>query len=247
MSEGYGFVMGGLSSRKPATAPGEGEKLPIYQIALARYVAALIDAYGWRPDVIGTHRVPWMPAPFAEQILRYFHRAARTWLDRDDIPDTEKMPQLIENARDEATSQYGSVQYGNLVLDEARFEKAPEEVATKAPRLFPASMAAGRGSPLVMRGEPSFWFFYRLDKLATHLDKLRGVPKKFGNFLEDIGEGFLEFDRELTGQVRGGIRSGLQALVKLPNEMVIEPVKRGLSAMTIAAFALAVLYVVTRK
>ncbi|MBI4509495.1 MAG: hypothetical protein HY698_07645 [Deltaproteobacteria bacterium] len=246
MSDNYGFTLGGLQPNQPPRKKG-AEKVPLYQLALARYVRALVDELGWRPDVIGTHRVPWIPAPSAEEMLRFFHRESRLWLDRDDIPDEEKRPQLITNARDEAVHQFGSIQFGNLVPDEANFEKGPEAIAVKAAALLPVGVGGGRPVPLFLKPDRSFWFLYRLDALATHLDKLRGVPQKIGTFLEDAAEGLKGLDEALTRKVRGGIEGGLHALVKLPDEMVVKPVQRTIGVVTLAAVALAVLFVVTRK
>lgn len=246
MGDNVGFLMGGMQPRpvsRPVATDDELSKIPIYQVALSRYVRALVDAYGWRPDVVGTNRVPWIPQPFAEEMLRYFYAVADEWLDRKDIPDEEKVPQLITHQRDEAVKQFGSLQFGSLAPEAANFQEAPPGVASKAPRLFPDSIAAGLPHKLALRDEPSFWFIYRLDKLATHLDGLRGVKKK----IELLGEEFQEFDRRLTERVKGGIEGGLNALVRLPNEVIIKPIQRGLGIMTMAAMGLAILYVVTRK
>lgn len=232
----YGFVLGDLGERRTAASPEAGS--PFYQTRLAAFVKALVDAYGWRPDVIGTN-IPYLPAPFAEAMLRFYYRHTREILERPDIPEDVKRPELLRKLRDDATAHLGEVRMGNFIPNTAFFEKAPPDVAAKAAGYFSEDLPAGQPSDTVVRGDKAWLFLDGLDKLAIQLDKSLGVL--------DPLETILKADREVTRKLSGGVRSGLESLADFPRKHFFDPLRKTLGSVAIAAFALAALYVVSRR
>jgi hypothetical protein len=182
-----GFVMDRLGGAARRNAPPEPE--PFYQAKLREQVRALVKAYGWRQDYEGPNRrvVPYLPRPFAEAMFEYARRQAEHWLGKS-IPDPAKQPNFIRNRVREAET---------IIGDEKSYEAAPSVVATKAPAYYKADVPAGRPSAVVLSGERTYWFLYRMEQLAIHFDALSGTPTKVDIFVEALGESV----EELPGRV----------------------------------------------
>lgn len=189
------------------------------QWRLREYLRALVTAYGWRPDIEAPNRrsVPYVPAPFAGEMLAYFRRQARYWLGRS-IPEGAKQPNFIRNRLAKAEQAA------------TELEGAPAAVAAKAPAMFRADLPAGQPSDKVLTGPATIRFMDALTALAIHCDALGGQPTKLDLFVDAMGQTIAEIPERVAG--------GIEKLAKAPADL--------LTILAAVGLGLAALFVVTR-
>jgi hypothetical protein len=111
------------------------------QWKLREFVRALVGAYGYREGFKGKStpwRVPYVPMPFAGEMLHYFRTRAEHWLGSG-VPEEAKQPTFIKNWIARASEIVGKVERGGGVTPNPdRYHAAPAIVGTKATSMFPA-------------------------------------------------------------------------------------------------------------
>lgn len=119
-----GYTLGQLDQTR---APRNAERKRPYQKQLKAQKLALKAAYGWRTDYDAPNHLatPYLPVPFARQMLDYYIKQTKYWASRRNIPKeglrANEMRQRIKKAIE-------------LFKDPKSREAAPERVAAKAPR-----------------------------------------------------------------------------------------------------------------
>jgi hypothetical protein len=134
MNDLVGFVLEDLGEKPPRR---NALKLsgPASQVKLREFVQALVKTYGWRADFKGpnSERVPFVPPHFAAEMIGFFKIRADYWLIQS-VPEGAKQPRFIRNHMQRATEVVGDVRGSKLIsANEASFEAAPAEVASRAP------------------------------------------------------------------------------------------------------------------
>jgi hypothetical protein len=206
------------------------------QWKLREYVRALVSAYGYREDFKGKStpwRVPYVPMPFAGEMLHYFRRRADHWL-ASGVPEEAKQPNFIKNWIARASEIIGKVERGRVVTANAgSYEDAPAAVAAKAPSMFRAEFPAGQPSGKVLKAEASWRLLDALVRLAIHFDALAGQPTKLDIFVDAV--------KEQANAVGGKLLEAADRVTDLPSMG-----KTALKWIAIAAAGLGALYVVSR-
>src|SRR6266540_1927896 len=117
------------------------------QWKLREFVRSLVSAYGYRDDFKGKStpwRVPYIPMPFAGEMINYFKVQADHWL-KSGVPDEAKQPNFIKNWTARASEIVGRVEKGRVITPNPdSYEDAPARVAEKAPAMFRAEFPAGQ-------------------------------------------------------------------------------------------------------
>lgn len=172
------------------------------QHRLRDMMRALIEAYGLRPDVTGpnSEQVPYLPMPFAEEMIRYFGKAARYWLDNKSIPAPAKQPTFIKNNFYGALGILGKFD-GEKFTPSGGYEQAPAHVAAKAPVYFAADKPAGKPHAQVVKGRETWSVIDRLMRLAIHIDVLGKTPTKLDLAKESVMEAMQELPITLANTV----------------------------------------------
>jgi hypothetical protein len=220
---------------RPRVVRNGRETEPFNQWQLREYLRSLVDAYGYRDDFRGTSppwRVPYIPLPFAGQMLRYFGAQGRFWLDKD-IPDGAKQPRFIKVWLKKAAQLVGEIDRDGKVTAAAgdNFEDAPAAVASKAPTMFRSELAAGKAHPQVMKAAETWRFIDALTRLAIHFDALSGQPTKLDLIVESV--------KEQAGEMAGAVDNALEAVGAFPLGKVLKWTALG-------ALGLGAIYVVSR-
>lgn len=203
MSVGFGYHFGQLQSRAPmrrnAPPPTRKPDPPPYQGKLRDYNAVLVKAYGHRKDFKGPNGelIPFIPMPFAEEMLRFFRRMARHFLGTD-LPDGSKQPNFIRTRVDAATAALGKVINGKMEWDRDAIEPAPAHVAGKAPDYFNTTVAAGLAFPFIVKADRTWAFLDALQGLAFHFDAISGSPTKTDIWIESVSEAIDELPQTIA-------------------------------------------------
>lgn len=219
---GVALALGTLSDAARVFTPprrNADSSQPMNQVRLREYLRALVAAYGWRPDIEAPNRraVPYLPAPFAAEMVAYFRQQARYWLGRS-IPDGAKQPNFIKKRLAEAEQAA------------TEHEAAPPAVAAKAPNMFRPERPAGQPNPNILTGPATIRFMAALTALAIHCDALSGQPTKFDIFVDALGETVAELPDRVAG--------GIQKVASAPSNL--------LTIVAAVGLGLAALFVVTR-
>jgi hypothetical protein len=174
-----------------SVTPRNAEDQRITQWRLKQFVDALVAEYDYRPGFRGSSppwSVPYIPLPFAGEMIAYFEAQAKHWLGAS-VPDGAKQPGFIKNWTKRAAEIVGQVRAGVVETPNLEsYEEAPSAVAGKAPKLFKADRPAGLPHPRVLKADASWRFLDALIRLAIHYDVLRGQPTKLDIFAEALAE-----------------------------------------------------------
>jgi hypothetical protein len=218
----------------PARAP-RGENMERFdQWKLRLFVQSLVSAYGYREDFKGKStpwRVPYIPLPFAGEMINYFKARSDFWL-KSGVPEEAKQPNFIKNWTARAAEIVGRVEKGRVITPNPdSYEDAPAKVAAKAPAMFRAEYPAGQPHAKVMKPDAAWRFLDALVRLAIHFDALSGQPTKMDIFVDSVKETIEELPDMLpTNPIEDAKNAG----------------KTALKWIAIAAVGLGALYVVTR-
>jgi hypothetical protein len=225
-------VLGELALARRNAEDGTDKRF--HQWRLREFISSLVEAYGYRDDYTGSSppwRVPFIPQPFAGEMVAYFAKQAAYWLDRS-VPEEAKQPNLIRNRLKAAMDIVGRVKAGVVESANAEsYEDAPASVAGKAPAMFKAERPAGQPSTTVLKPAAAWHLLDNLQRLAIHFDALAGQPTKLDIYVD-------EFKKQAVA-VGESAASAVEGLAHLPG-------KKLLTWAAIAAAGLGALYVVTR-
>lgn len=215
-----GYTLGHLDA---AHGVRNAERKRPYQKQLKKQKLALKSAYGWRKDYDAPNHVatPYLPVPFARQMLAYYVKQTKHWASRTNIPKEGLRPKEMYSRMSKAIA---------IFKDPKNRESAPAHVAAKAPGYYKKTLPAGKPSAQVLTGEATFQFLFLLTQLAIHFDVVSVSATKWDIFVESAKETFDELPDRLTS-------------------FVTDPIKMGRQVFNLAmavGFGLAVLYVVTR-
>jgi hypothetical protein len=98
-------TLAGLAAKRAAdgraapVAPRNADWTRTNQYKLREYLQTLVGNFGYRDDYRGASppfSVPYLPMPFAAQMLAHFDKQAKHWLGRS-IPDHAKQPNFVKN------------------------------------------------------------------------------------------------------------------------------------------------------
>jgi len=210
------------------------------QWKLREFVQSLVSVYGYREDFRGKStpwRVPYIPMPFAGEMIQYFRTRADHWL-KASVPTEAKQPNFIKNWTARASEIVGRVERGRVTTPNPdSYENAPPAVAAKAPALFRAEFPAGQAHAKVLKPEAAWRLLDALVRLAIHFDALAGQPTKLDIFTEAV--------QEQAAHVGEKVLEAAQHVTELPGE-IANAGKSALKWIAIAAVGLGALYVVTR-
>jgi hypothetical protein len=210
------------------------------QWKLREFVQSLVTAFGYRDDFKGTStpwRVPYIPLPFAGEMIDYFTKQSRHWLDAS-VPTEAKQPNFIKNWTARASEIVGKVERGRVVTPNPdSYEDAPAAVAAKAPAMFKADVPAGQPHAKALKAGAAWRLLDALVRLAIHFDALRGQPTKIDIFTEAV--------KEQAASVAEKSAEALEHVAELPGKIVgFAP--SALKWAAVAVVGLGALYVVTR-
>lgn len=206
----------GLAAVRRRNAAGD----PFDQAQLKHFLEALVAAYGYRPDYQGAtfpKRVPYVPLPFAAEMVSYF-RVRGDYFLKKSIPENTKQPTFIRRWLREAEGIVGEVRRRVVTVpNEASYEDAPAAVAAKAPDMYKPEVPAGQPHPKVLTAPATWKFFDALYRLAVHFDTLDGTPTKLDMFVEVVGERTEELAGQALGAAEQAGEAALDALSKVPD------------------------------
>jgi hypothetical protein len=210
------------------------------QWRLRELVQSLVAAYGYRDDFRGKStpwRVPYIPMPFAGEMVDYFRTRAEHWL-KASVSEEAKQPNFIKNWTARALEVVGKVERGRVTTPNPdSYENAPPAVAAKAPVMFRAELPAGQPNAKVLKPDAAWRLLDALVRLAIHFDALAGQPTKLDIFTEAV--------KEQAAAVGEKLLDAAGRVTELPGFLATAG-KGALKWVAIAAVGLGALYVVTR-
>jgi hypothetical protein len=190
-----------------------------YQLKLREDVQNLVKNFGYREELYDDpvnppRALPYLPMPFAAQMLTRFEKDAKHWLGRG-IPENAKQPGFIKNRLAEAREILGVVKDGVVETPNPEsYEDAPPAIAAKVPGVLKGMVRPDVLSK-VLRPAATARFLDKLHALAMHFDALSGQPSKLDLFSDAADE-----QAEHVAEVIGGAAEGvLEGAAQLPRKI----------------------------
>jgi hypothetical protein len=190
-----------------------------HQLRLREDIQNLIKNFGYRDEIYDDpvnppRSMPYLPMPFAAQMLTRFEKDAKHWLGRG-IPDNAKQPTFIKNRLAQAREILGVVKDGVLdIPNPESYEDAPPAIAAKVPG-FLKGMVRPDVLSKVLKLDATARFLDKLHALAMHFDALAGQPSKLDLFSEAAGEQAEHVAEAIGGAVEGVV----DGAAKLPGKI----------------------------